>query len=147
RVERVALAGMHLACERERVEHAAAASDVARAAAEKLELVVDELDVEVGVVDDELRAADELEELVDDVRETRLLGEEVVVDAVHLERTDLDGPVRIQIAMERSARRPPVDQLDAADFNDAVSRGGLEPGCFGIEDYLSRHCSSSVRDR
>src|SRR5690606_32049624 len=126
---------------------AATGADVARRAAQEPQLVVDELDVEVGVVDDELRAAHEVKELVDDVREAGLLGEEVVVDAVHLECTDLDGPIGGQIAMERSARRPPVDDLAAADLDDAVSRGGLEPGGFGIEDYLSRHCSSSVRVR
>src|SRR5690606_17757009 len=147
RVERVALAGMHLPRERERVEHAAARADVACGTAQQPKLVIDELDVEFGVVDHELRAAHEIEELVDDVREARLLGEKIVVDAVHLERADLDGPVRIQIAVERSSRRAAIDQLDAADLDDSMPRGRLEPGRFGIEDYLSRHCSSSVGDR
>src|SRR5690606_16442317 len=51
------------------------------------------------------------------------------------------------LAMERSARRPPIDELDAADLDDAMPRGGLESSRFGIEDYLSRHGSSSVGRR
>jgi hypothetical protein len=38
--------------------------------------------------------------------------------------------------MEFLARGPAVQQLDAADFNDAVSRGGFQAGGFHIENNL-----------
>ena len=57
RVEAVALAGMHLARERERIEHAAQRRDAcAHSPRQPRELGVQEGDVEGGVVDDELGA-------------------------------------------------------------------------------------------
>ena len=47
-----------------------------------------EADVEGGVVDDDLGAAHELDQLVDDVLEQRLVGEELVRQAVHGDGTD-----------------------------------------------------------
>ena len=52
----------------------------------RLQLRVEEADVEGGVVDDDLGAGQVLEQLVGDRREQRLVGEELVGQAVHLER-------------------------------------------------------------
>ena len=38
--------------------------------------------------------------------------------------------------MERAAGAPPVDELDAADLDDAMAQLRLEPGGFGVEDDL-----------
>jgi len=35
------------------------------------------------------------------------------------------------------AGEPPVQQLDAADFDDAVARAGVQAGGFGIENDLA----------
>ena len=84
RVEAVALARVHLPRERQRVDHRAEVAHPACGARQALQLRIEESDVECRVVDDELRAVDELEQLVDDLREARLLREELVGDAVHL---------------------------------------------------------------
>src|SRR6185312_16783431 len=39
-------------------------------------------------------------------------------------------------AMEASSRRTAVDELDASDFDDAMSEAGLEAGGFRVEDDL-----------
>ena len=50
------------------------------------ELGIEEADVELGVVDHELRAVNEGEELLGDLRERGLCGEEFIRDAVDGER-------------------------------------------------------------
>ena len=58
-------------------------------------------------------------------------------DAVHLQRAGIDFAVRAQVAMEHPARAPAIDDLDAADLDDAVPQLGLEAGGFGVEDDLT----------
>ena len=60
RIEAVALAGVQLSRERQRVEHRAEADTCRRRRPAGAELRVEERDVEGRVVDDQLRAADEL---------------------------------------------------------------------------------------
>ena len=137
RIEAVALARVHLARERQRVDHGAEVAHPARGARQALQLRVEERDVERRVVNDQLRAVDELEQLVDDLREARLLREELVGDAVHVLRGAVDRPVRAQVAMERAAGLAAIHQLDAADLDDAMSLLRLQPRGFGVEDDLA----------
>ena len=58
------------------------------------ELVVEEAEIEAGIVRDQRRIADELEQLLADVAEARLVGEEAVGEAVH----------RLGLARHRPAR-------------------------------------------
>ena len=76
-------------------------------------------------------------ELVDDVGEARLLREELVGDAVHLQRGDVDLAVGSQVAMKRATGAASDDDLDAADLDDAMTLLRLEPGGFGVEDDLA----------
>jgi len=55
---------------------------------------------------------------------------------MHFPGTLFDGPVRIQITMETIARAAPIYELDAADFDNAVSGGGLQASGLGIQDDL-----------
>jgi hypothetical protein len=64
------------------------------------ELRVQERHVEGRVVDQELGAVDELEELVDDVGEARLVGEVLGRHAVHLGGREVDGALRVEEAVE-----------------------------------------------
>ena len=107
-----------------------------------MQLRVQERDVERRVVNDQLRAADELDQLVDDVGEARLLREEFVGDAVHLLRAAVDFAVGPQVTMERAAGLAPIDQLDAADFDDAMALLRLEARGFGVEDDLAHDARS-----
>ena len=52
--------------------------------ADAAQLGVEKADVEGSVVDDDLGVAHELDQLVDDVGEERLVGEEFLREAVHL---------------------------------------------------------------
>ena len=81
RIERVALAGVQLARQRQAVGDGAA--QVADAAvAQAIELGVEEADVELGVVDDQFGAGDELGQLDGDLLERRMLGEELLLPSV-----------------------------------------------------------------
>ena len=99
--------------------------------------MVQELDVEVGVVNDELGALDELDELARDLGELRLRREELVLDAVHLERAAVDFALGVDVAVKAVLRRPPIDELHAADLDDPMAGGRLEARCFGIQDDLT----------
>jgi hypothetical protein len=136
RVQAVALPGMQAPRERQRVEHAADVGDRPAGARER-QLRVEEADVEFRIVDDELGALDEREELPRDVREARLRGQELAGDAVHGERRRLDLALGPQVALPGAAARPPVQELDAADLDDAVALGHLEARGFGVEDDLA----------
>ena len=75
--------------------------------------------------------------VVDDVAEARLLRQKLVGDAVHLLCAPVDLTVGPQVAMESTTGLPPIHQLDAADFDDAMALFGLESGGFGVEDDLA----------
>jgi hypothetical protein len=135
-VEAVALARMHLTRQWQGVDDAAEVSHAARRPRQTPQLVVEEGDVERGVVDHQLRAADELEQLVDDLGEPRLLRQEFVGDAVYVLRGAIDRPVGAQIAMKAAAGAAAIDQLDAADLDDAMPLLRLQPRGFGVEDDL-----------
>jgi hypothetical protein len=47
--------------------------------------------------------------------------------------------------MERFTGGAPVDELDAADFNQAIPGERIKPGGFGIEDNLAHSRRSPVR--
>ncbi len=142
RVEAVALARVHLARERQRVEHAADVACRQRLLEHALlgqqrELRIHEGDVERRVVDDQLGVGDELAQLGEDVGEARLAAEEFGRETVHLHGTRIDGPIRTQVTVELPARAPSVHQLDRADLDDAVTEFRLEARGFGVEDDLS----------
>ena len=82
----------------------------------------------------------ELEQLLDDVGEARLLRQELVRDAVDLLRAAVDLAIGPQVTMERAPGLASLHELDAADFDDAMALLGLESGGFGVEDDLA-HCA------
>jgi hypothetical protein len=53
------------------------------------------------------------------------------------ERVGMDGAaLRVDVEMHRAAGREAIDQLDAAELDDAVL-AGVEAGGFGVEDDLA----------
>ena len=109
----------------------------ARLARQPRQLRIEERHIEGGVVDHELRAGEEAEQLRGDFREARLAVELGARDAVHGERALVDVALGIQIAMEGAPARAAVDELDAADLDDAMIELGLEAGGFRVEDDLA----------
>jgi hypothetical protein len=136
-IEAVALAGMHLPRQRQRVDDRAEAAHLAGGTRQALQLCVEEGDIERRVVNHQLRAAQELDQLVDHFGELGLRRQKLVGDAVHVLRGAIDQPVGPQVAVEFAARLTAIDQLDAADLDDAVSLLRLQPRGFGVEDDLA----------
>ena len=68
--------------------------------ADAVEFVVEEADVEAGVVDDDLGAGHELQQLVGDRREQRLVGQELVGQAVHPHRVRVAGALRVEVEVQ-----------------------------------------------
>src|SRR6185312_2749963 len=110
---------------------------LAALARQACQLGVEEGDVEGGVVDHQLGAGEERQQLFGDLAEARLPVEVGARDAVHGERAVIDLAFGIEVAMKRTAGRTAVDQLDAADLDDAVIQLGLEAGGLGIQHDLA----------
>jgi hypothetical protein len=131
----VALAGVQAARQRQRIEHLAEGRDATRVRQAR-ELRIQEADVEWRVVNDELRAVDEGDQLRGDLGKLRRLQQLREFDTVHGERAGVDLPFRIQVTMEFLAGRPPVGELDATDFDDAMASARFEAGGFDVQDDL-----------
>src|SRR5690606_6065685 len=106
------------------------------AAAEPVEFGIEEADVEGGVVDDQLGALDEGEELVGDLGEARLVGQELQGQPGHFLRARLELAVRVQVGVEGAPGRAPLQQFHAADFDHPVALLPFQAGGFGVEDDL-----------
>ena len=118
-IEAVGAGRMAAARKDERVDHAIEGQ---RRPTRARKLGVDEGNVEGGVVGDQRRLVDELEELVDDVLEERLVLQEIAGQAVHRHGVAVDVALGIEIAMELAAGRDAVDDLDAAELDQPIAR-------------------------
>ena len=76
-------------------------------------------------------------------REERLVGEELVRQAVDAIRVLAVAPLRVDVEVQRPTGEPAVHQLDAADLDDAVARFGAEAGGLGVEEDLA-HAQARV---
>jgi hypothetical protein len=90
-------------------------------------------------VDDQFSAFQVGPELVRQIAEQRLAGEEFRGEPVDLDGTGVDRPLGVAVQMEIVARQAAVDQLQAADLDDAVALLHFQPGGFGVEDDLAIH--------
>ena len=145
RIEVVALAGVQLARKREGIEHAAKIAERRMLARQARDLGVQEADIEGGVVDHELGARHEVHELRGDLGEARLAREALAAEAVHRERARVDVAVGVQVAVEMPAGELAVDDLDAADLDDAVPVGEFEARGLGVEDDLAHDAMLTQR--
>src|SRR3546814_20345100 len=100
--------------------------------------------VERGVVDHKFRAIDEGEELVGDRGELRLVGEELQGQAGDFLRAGLELALGMDVLVVRAAGGPALDQLHAADLDDAVALLPFKAGGFGVEDDLAHGLESWV---
>ena len=102
-----------------------------------LELKVEESEVEGGIVRDERRILDELEQLLDLLREKRLVRQENVGESVHHFRFERHVPFGVEICVEMTTRLDAMDDLDAADLDHAVAAARVQASSFRIEDDLT----------
>ena len=87
------------------------------------QLGIEKADVEAGVVGDQRGIADELEELLGDILEQRLVLQELGGEAVHVHRVAMDVALGFEVAVELAAGGDAVDDLDAADLDQPVAVG------------------------
>ena len=144
RVQAVALAGKHLAGEREGVDHAGV--DVrARRKRDARELGVEKPDVERSVVDDPFRARREGDEFRGDLLESRLALEIVPGHPVHFGRANVDLAFGVEAKMDRPAGRAAIGDFESGDLDDPVPELRVEAGGLGIDDDLA-HAVVPTRD-
>src|SRR5690606_11206588 len=80
---------------------------------------------------------DESEELLGDVGELRLAGQEFAGQAGDFLRARLEVALGIQVALEGAAGGPALDHFHAADLDHAVALLPGKTGGFGVEDDLA----------
>ncbi len=106
---------------------------------------IDEAHVERGVVYDYLATFDEPEETVGDFGKKRLVGQELIVDAVYVHRILFDASLGVDIEMKTLIRQSSVDQFDASDFYDSVSFFWIQSGSFSIQNNLTHPGFLSIK--
>ncbi len=84
------------------------------------------MDVEPG-------SGNELDQFRRNVRELRLVGEELSREPVHLERAFIAVPLRVDVAMEVAACERAVAGFDRGHFDQPVAQLRVETGRLGIE--------------
>jgi len=104
----------------------------------RLELGIEEAEIEHGVVRDQRRIAEEFDQLLHLVGEQRLVLEEVDAEPVYLEGRLRDVALRIEVAVERLAGWKAVDQLDAADPRPSGRPEGDRGRWFSVSNTISR---------
>src|SRR5690606_41429206 len=119
------------------IQHPAAPLHRAPPGAQQLQRMVDEAHIERRVVDHQLGTVDEIDEFLGDLREHRLVGEELQGDAVHLHRPLVDLPLRIDVQVQVVTGNAAVHHLHTTDLDNTVSGGGFQAGGFRIQYDLS----------
>src|SRR6478672_1790635 len=95
---------------------------------QQTQLIVQESNIEWCVVDDQLCVLDELQKILRHVGKLGLVLQEFEIEAMHLERPELDITFGVDVAVEAGARGAAVDDLNCSQLDDAVARGNLKTG-------------------
>ena len=82
---------------------------------------------------DQRTIAQKLDQLVANLVEARLVGQERLRQAMHRERLDRHVAIGIEVAVEMPAGRHAVDQLDTANLHQPVPGTVAQAGCFGVK--------------
>src|SRR5580658_617822 len=109
---------MLAACQQQGVDHPLAA-DAGNTGA--LELSVEKAEIEHGIVRDKLRIAEKRHQFFSLLRKQRFVFQEIDRQAMNPKRGLRHVPFRIEIEMECLAGRKPIDELDAADFDQTIA--------------------------
>ena len=109
-------------------------------ASDAAQLSIEELDVELGVVNDDLGVLYELDQVVDDVTELRLVFEKLPVDAVHRERAFVALALGIDVLMKPALGDSAANNLNCTDLDNAVPILDFKSGGLRVEyNQPSRH--------
>ena len=143
RIQAVALAGVHLAGQCKRVRHLTQIAHRRDSALYACQLGVEEANIERCVVYDQLGTTNVVDKVFEDIRKSRFVGEELGGNAVYLDGSGVDLPLRLKILMEVVAGEAPIYQLHTADFDDPVPLLRLQTGGFGIQYDLTHRAQPS----
>jgi hypothetical protein len=135
RIEAARCAGVPAPGKRQRIDHAVPPQQGTRA---PVELGIEKAEIESGVVHDQHGAVDEGEHLLGEFGEAWLVAQKLGREPMHLEGGIGHLSFGIDVVMPDPPRGNAVDQLDAADLDDAVTVERIEPGRFGIEHDLAQ---------
>src|SRR5208282_871076 len=86
-----------------------------------LKFGINKSNIERGIVDDQRRIAKKGDQVIYYLRKKELVFEEFIGEAVDCERLRRHAALGIEIAVERLAGGYPVNQLDAADLDQAMA--------------------------
>jgi len=90
-------------------------------------------------LDDQFGIAQVVDDVVGERRELGLVAQEVGGQAVDLERILVALALGVEVDVKIVAGELAVEQLDAAELDDAVAVLRGKAGGFGVEDDLARH--------
>ena len=85
-----------------------------------LQFGIQKAEIETRIMSDEFRVSNELEKLVNDFGEFRLVFQKISRETMHAERGIGHIALGVQITMKGLACRNEIDQFDTANFNDAI---------------------------
>ena len=125
---------MLTACDQERVDHPLAGYSGTAGA---IQFGVEEAEIEHRIMRNELGVAEKGDELFHFVGEQRLILEEFAGQGVNLKCGFRHVAFGIEVTMESLAGRETIDEFDAADLDQAIALGRIEPCCLGIENDLA----------
>ncbi len=124
-----------LSCQGDRVDRPTRGDQLL---ADKLQLEVEELEVELGVVDHQRVRADEGDEFLGDVGEPGLVGEKGRGQAMNALRLLGHIALGIEVALKDGARRQVMLQLHRRQLDDAVAAMRVQARGLGIENDLTQ---------
>jgi hypothetical protein len=105
-----------------------------------LKLAVKKPEIKGRVVNNQLGAIHKRQKVTGNTGEYGFISEKGCRNAVNLDRSGVNVPLGIDVAMEVSPGKLPVLQLDTADLDNTVALTHFQPGCFRIQYNLSHSC-------
>src|SRR5208283_5040618 len=97
---------------------------------------IEKSQIEFGIMCDDFGVADERKEIFGDFCKDRLIREKLGRKPMHSKGSLGHFAFGIDIDVERAAGRNRIHKLDAADLDDAMPFGRVEPSCLRVEDNL-----------
>ena len=88
-------------------------------------------------MDHQRRIGDEFQKFLDHLGKKRLVGQELAGKTVHGESFGRHVAFRIDVPMKGLSGRHPVENLDAADFNQPIAPQRIEASGLGIENNFA----------
>ena len=91
-------------------------------------------------MDDQLSAPDEVHKFVRNTRKDGLIGQEFFGNTVNFQRALINGTLGLNVLVVMATGKLPVNDLNAANFNDPMALAYFKSRCFRIQ-YDLTHAS------